>query len=462
MRSAAEVKVGAITLLALALLGVFIFYVRGYRVAAQTYQVCVIFDNAHALQIGDPVRLAGVKIGEVGSVSINPDLKAEVMLTIYRSPNYTLYDDYNFRITTSGLIQERYIDVIPEARTPYSKELKGGERVNGTAAPELSDFLDAGLGMLDSLRRTSIVLQKVLANEEVVNSVITALHSFTEVSDAAVEVAKSTRALADESRPRVLAAVDRFTDAVADMRAVTHQLQQQLARGGTFDDVRAAVASARQTTENTARITAAVAEAISDPQNRLKARETLDALHDMALSLKETSDNLRFVSEQLREAAPAVPKVAARAESAVADFDAIRERLKPPQIDAAFDVLYSPVAERSFSSGRLDIKTSDERFLRLGVDDIGEQSAANVQLGDIQKRAVVRYGLVRSRLGVGLDLPLPRDATLSLDLFDPNDLRGDALFDVPMVLGRASWGLLAGVRDIGQDNLFVAGVRLRK
>ncbi|MBE9566416.1 MAG: hypothetical protein IMF16_06680 [Proteobacteria bacterium] len=114
------------------------------------------------------------------------------------------------------------------------------------------------------------------------------------------------------------------------------------------------------------------------------------------------------------------------------------------------------------SSGRLDFSTSEGRFLRVGIDDIGEESTVNIQVADRQSLGLVRYGLVRSRLGFGIDVPLPRESTLSVDIFDPNDPRADVLADVPFVLGRSEWGLLTGVRDLGADHLFVAGVRMRR
>src|SRR5574340_245472 len=97
MRHGAEVKVGLIALLAVALLAVFTYYIQGGLMAGRTYTVYVTFDNARGLQQGDPVRMVGKKIGEVVRVGITPaPLKALVMLRVERQ--YALYKNYTFQI----------------------------------------------------------------------------------------------------------------------------------------------------------------------------------------------------------------------------------------------------------------------------------------------------------------------------------------------------------------------------
>jgi len=123
-------------------------------------------------------------------------------------------------------------------------------------------------------------------------------------------------------------------------------------------------------------------------------------------------------------------------------------------------VLYGPKASRSFSTANVDFNypTMPERFLRLGVDDIGEESNVNAQIGERLRLGAVRYGLVRSRLGVGFDFR-PRGSTgISIDVFDPNALRADVLGEVP--LGHSGWSLMMGVRDLGKENQYVVGSKM--
>ena len=452
MRYGNEVKVGLITLLAAALLVAFFVYIRGYRAGAQTYALTVVFANARGLQPGDPVRMVGVKIGKVRSVEISPERKAVATLEI--DQDVLIPNHYAFRVATSGLIQERFVEVVPAEYSPEAKTLRDGDRVEGVLSPDLSDLMASGLEVLENLNKTSSLLRSVLADQEVLAGVKEALTRFADSAATASKLAQSVSALADEARPELVGTLKQLREAAADLQTTTAGLHTRLDETTAFDDFNTAAREAAAAAIQAKQLLADLAE-VADPETRKQLKDTISAVHDAA-------ESLRVFAEELRKAAPAVPKVAKEAESIAAYSSGLRERLKPPEIDARFDVLYSPQAGRSFSSGALDLKTTQDRFLRLGIDDIGEDSAANIQIGDRQRRGVLRYGLVRSRLGFGLDYPLPGEVTVSLDVLDPNNLRADLLADIPLILGRQDLGVTAGVRDLGDETLFVAGVRMRR
>jgi len=460
MRTGSEVRVGVITVLAILLMAAYVFYIRGYRAAADTYRIRVTFQDARGLQRGDPVRMVGVKIGEVATVEINMQLKADVTLTVDK--RYELYHNYRFQIATSGLIQERFVEVIPGPPSPYVEKMKDGSSVEGVLQPSLSDLVAVGAQVLDNLNRTSRSLNVVLTDQEILSGMREALQSFSRAAQAASRLAATTATLADASQPDVLATLQQLRAASEDLSVVTAEFRTRLAQGTALNDLEETARYARETAANAARVSSALAGVADDPHVQDRLRSTLSAIHDAAQSAKQVGEDLEVFSAELRKAAPAVPKLAAEAEEAAGAASAIRDRLKPPDINAAFDVVYSGRADRSFSTGRLDFQTQPDRFFRLGMDDIGEENDVNVQLGDRQDRYTLRYGLVRSRLGFGVDLALPRRTTLSLDVFDPNNVRADLLADIPIVPGRDDWSVLVGARDLGEGESFVGGIRLKR
>jgi len=460
MRAGAEIKVGIITVVAVALLAVYVFYVQGYRAAAATYSVCVIFDDARGLQRGDPVYMVGVKIGEVAVVRISEKLKAEVTVKIGRQ--YDLYEDYKFQIATSGLIQERFVEVVPTEPNPYVEKLKPGVCVNGVLQPSLNDLMVQAGQLLGNLNRTSRGLNLLLGDQQMLLKVEAALESFSGAATAATSLATTTAELAEQSQPQVLATLQELKQASVDLRTMTAELRNEIAEGPVLADLERTVRSARETSENAERASAALAAFVSDPTTQQQIRESLAAIHDAAVSAKQVGGDLQAFSAELRSAAPVLPRVAHEAEQYVGTAEALRERLKPPQITAGFDMLYGAEDSRWFSSGRLDISSQPDRFFRIGLDDIGEEGNVDVQLGERHGKRVLRYGLVRSRLGAGVDLELSSRTSLSLDLFDPNDLRADILADIALIPGRSDLSLLLGARNIGQDGILVGGVRLTR
>ena len=460
MKTGAEAKVGLIVVLVLVLLGVYVVHVRGLRVVAATYPVRVVFDDARGLQAGDPVRMVGVKIGEVRSVEIDPQQKAEALLSIYAK--HKLYDNYLFRIASSGLIQERFVEVSPMPEEPSGMRLYAGASVKGVTSPGFESLVKVSTEVLQNLDRTARLLNAVLSDQEIVGGVKDALERFSDAAASAAQLADTMSGLAADSRADIQMTLGRVENASRNVEAFTEDLQARLREGSTFGDIEVTARELRETAGEAHRLAKSLADIAADPALQESIPDTLADVRAAARSLRTVGENLEVFTGELRKAAPTVPRVISEAEQVVEVSAALRERLKPPEIKASFDLLYSGLEDRIFPSGQLDIVTSPDRFVRFGVDDIGEESDANIQLGERRSLGVLRYGLVRSRLGVGFDFDLPHNSVLSLDLFDPNDVRADILADFPLLLGRSDVSFVTGVRDIGEDSLFVAGLRFRR
>ena len=94
----------------------------GYRVTAE-------FDNVGDLKAGAPVTLAGVRIGDVESIRINPqDFRALVTLRIDQKYDQ-LPDDSDASIDTQGLLGGQYIAIGPGGSSTY---LKSGSQIELT------------------------------------------------------------------------------------------------------------------------------------------------------------------------------------------------------------------------------------------------------------------------------------------------------------------------------------------
>jgi len=457
-----EVKVGLIALLGLALLVYFAFSLTGLRPGAATYPVCVIFDNVQGLVSGDPVRMAGVQIGEVQSVELEPTTrKAKAYLAIHRG--VTLYDAYRFQISISGLIQERFVEVLPPAtRQPQGRKLEYGQCVTGVATPGLNELIASGAAVLENLNRTAQLLRTTLSDEAIVGKVKRALDSLAAASDAAARLVNSTAKMTEITGPQLQASLQNIRLASADAKAVTGELRRRVEKGETLDNLEATVRSARETSANLERITAEVEKLTGDEKVQADLRGALTDIRESAAAVKRITEDLEVASKEVRKAAPAIPGAMQEIGKVAEISQAIRERLKPPEINARFDVLYGPTAGRTYSTGDLYVSIHENRFLRLGIDDIGESSAANLQIGERQGDRILRYGLFRSRLGVGADLRVGKHGMLSVDVFDPNNLRADVLLGLPILPGRTTVDFLLGARDLGDEGLFVAGARFRR
>lgn len=99
-------------------LGIAAIFVLTFRVASldsieggSGYHVTAEFENIGALKPGASVTLAGVKIGRVKSIVINPvNFEAKVSLEISNAYN-NIPDDSSVKVLTAGLLGEQYLSL---------------------------------------------------------------------------------------------------------------------------------------------------------------------------------------------------------------------------------------------------------------------------------------------------------------------------------------------------------------
>jgi phospholipid/cholesterol/gamma-HCH transport system substrate-binding protein len=97
------------------------------RVPGETYAIKARFSNLGELKVQAPVKIAGVKVGEVTSIALDPDrYDAIVTLRVSRGAG-ELPADSSAAIYTSGLLGERYVGISPGG-DPQALE-EGGEIV---------------------------------------------------------------------------------------------------------------------------------------------------------------------------------------------------------------------------------------------------------------------------------------------------------------------------------------------
>ncbi|HEX4871030.1 MAG TPA: outer membrane lipid asymmetry maintenance protein MlaD [Nevskiaceae bacterium] len=102
-------------------LGVAAVFVLTFRVASLdsvgsgdgVYRVTASFENIGGLKPGSAVTLAGVKVGRVKSISIDPvSFNATVLLEMSNQYS-TIPEDSNAKILTAGLLGEQYVGLEP-------------------------------------------------------------------------------------------------------------------------------------------------------------------------------------------------------------------------------------------------------------------------------------------------------------------------------------------------------------
>ena len=98
-------------------------------VEADSYTVTASFENSGGLKVKSPVSAAGVKIGQVKSISFDPKTYQSVVeMAIYSQYN-TLPSDTTASVFTAGLLGEQYVNLEPGGSEEY---LENGGKIEIT------------------------------------------------------------------------------------------------------------------------------------------------------------------------------------------------------------------------------------------------------------------------------------------------------------------------------------------
>lgn len=168
-----EVKVGLFVFIAFLLLAVGVFSISDfYTMQVQdAYPMRIRFGFVNGVEVGAPVRISGVKVGQVRSVrayrdEANQKTLAEVEVRISR--DVSVEEDALAYVNTLGFLGERYVEIVPG--TPGARALSAGEILVGKDSIPSGQLVESGYRALQQVERMVAVVHQVLGDEKLQRS----------------------------------------------------------------------------------------------------------------------------------------------------------------------------------------------------------------------------------------------------------------------------------------------------
>lgn len=122
-----EVLAGAAVLAAAVGFLIYAAQGAGFAASGSTYDLTASFQSAEGITAGTDVRLAGVKVGTISKIALNPQtFYADAVLTL--QDNVQLPDDSAALVSSEGLLGGNYVELRP-----------GGSTDNLPAGAEIED-----------------------------------------------------------------------------------------------------------------------------------------------------------------------------------------------------------------------------------------------------------------------------------------------------------------------------------
>jgi phospholipid/cholesterol/gamma-HCH transport system substrate-binding protein len=165
MKADLEVKVGIFVIIGLILLSIMIFSIGGFYNVKPGYNIKVTFSFANGVEVGAPVRLAGVEIGEIKNIRIFYDeklQKTQVELLAWVEKGVPINNDAKANINTLGLLGEKYLEIFPG--TPGMPVLQEGDSLIGHDPISTEEFTELGYKIALKLDQAIDSINKIVAD----------------------------------------------------------------------------------------------------------------------------------------------------------------------------------------------------------------------------------------------------------------------------------------------------------
>lgn len=167
IRSSFELKVGIFIFIGIVILSVIVFSIGNFYTIKRGYNLNIVYSFANGINVGAPVRYAGVEVGEVQNIQVYFDEKENrplVKVLIWVSQNTWVNEDAKALINTLGLLGEKYLEIVPGTRE--SRLLKSGDTLRGKDPVSTEELTRETREMLVKMDAMVESINKVVGDEE--------------------------------------------------------------------------------------------------------------------------------------------------------------------------------------------------------------------------------------------------------------------------------------------------------
>ncbi len=265
-REQTELLVGLFVIVGLLIIGILIWqFGRLSDQINERYVINLRLPDATGIVLGGGVRFSGERIGYVSQRSLLPDFSGvKLQLDIFKQ--FEIPEGSKFEIAQSGLMGDRYINIVPP-ENPTNVSIKDGAEIYGTGTDVVGDLTAQAQRILDKLDvavdETRIVVANVTsvtekldrgvmsdANVDNISQTLDQLNLTMENLSTAssklsplLDEAKSTVETAKEPFEKASDMIEKLDPAVVELRATVKSMNAAIEKITEGDGITAALIS---------------------------------------------------------------------------------------------------------------------------------------------------------------------------------------------------------------------------
>ncbi len=359
-----DVKVGLFIILGAITLAIGVSIIGKFKWGKpEGYTITATFESVSGIERDSPVRMAGVRVGQVEKVFLKDGL-ANVVIRIV--PEAVVREDSQIGVTSMGMLGEKYIEITSGSRS--SPAVKPGGIVKGTEMVSLEKLISQFSEIAVDIKAVSQALRNFFGETEGKSPLNDLVARFDKMAAVITDTISENRA--------------GLKDAVKGVDGVARRAEKLIA--DNEQDVREVVRNLRETTGTLRAEVAALAEKLKKATDTVSTtvegagkdfHDGIGEIKQAAARIGETAESLRQVIEKARRGEGTIGKllnddtVLNNLNETFASLSSIAKKMEDGQgtlgklltDDAAYTSLTS-----AFGSIEKFIKKSDDIKLKIG------------------------------------------------------------------------------------------------
>lgn len=404
-----ETKVGAFTVCGLALLAAILVGLSGIRFfGGGSYKLYATFPQVVGLNPSAEVRFAGVPAGKVDAVEAE-GMHVLVKMTV--DGDIKVPRGSKITVDASGFLGEKYVNILP-ARDG-GVYFNDGDRVAGTPEQDMNTVMAQMSTLVEKSHEMLDSINSVVNNPELKESLVATAVNMRGITANVREMTGAFARMSTQNEGEIANMVQGLSALSQSLSATAQEVEGMVhgfaGDGETAANLKATVANLQVTSARVAHMAESMEGIVTDPKT--------------AEDLKATLANVRGVSEKANKML-----------GGLSEGGGVRPGL---------DLMYSGKESNWRANFDVDLNLAKDKFVRLGVNEIGEGNRFNLQGGKRMGAITARAGVIDSEVGIGLDADAGKSFRFSVDAYDLNDVR---------LRPRASFRIAKGTWLFGQMN----------
>jgi phospholipid/cholesterol/gamma-HCH transport system substrate-binding protein len=380
VKSAEEVKVGALTLGGLIIFLFIISFLGIFTFAGKGYDLNVFFDEVNGLKIGNEVRFAGVPIGKVDDIKVEGS-KVKTILKINKDSGVPLGS--KFSIGMDGVLGTKFVSIEPPSLSD-GNNYRDGDKINGVQPQGLDQFMASSTKVLAKLEDIADAFNNVLGDKEVQKSM---RKGFVQLGEVTENLNTFTKVMANSAT----ANQQEINDMVAQLHDMSAHMNSLMTaadnNGATGRNVAAMADNMATASKRIEEVATSLQGVVSDPKVTKDLKETIH-------NAQETSNKANKILGVVTDA----------------------------KLQAA--VMYNNKENKWRTDAGAVLPLKKGNSLYLGGADIGDDTKLDFYYNrDVNKRLLARAGVMQGEFGVGASYRLLPKLSLFTDFYDFNDVK---------------------------------------